>query len=88
MRHGAQCSIDMSTASVASLTNFDLCRISHAKREVSLAPNTIRHYGELGLRLHRVGKVVFFSRSELTNLITSGVLATAMRNAANRKAGQ
>lgn len=69
----------MSTASVAPL-NFDLCRISHAKREVDLAPNTIRAYAGLGL--HRVGKVVFFSRSELMNLITSGVLATAMRNAA------
>ncbi len=69
----------------APLTNFDLCRISHAKREVDLAPNTIRAYGGLGLRLHRVGKVVFFSRSELTNLITSGVLATAMRAAGKAK---
>ena len=75
----------MSTASVAPLTNFDLVRLSKAKREVDLAPNTIRAYGGLGLRLHRVGKVVFFSRSELTNLITSGVLATAMRNAAKSK---
>ena len=68
-----------------SVSNWELCRISHAKREVDLAPNTIRAYGKLGLRLHRVGKVVFFSRSELTNLITSGVLATAMRNAAKSK---
>lgn len=73
---------------IAPQTNFDLVRISQAKREVSLAPNTIRHYGQLGLRLHRVGKCVFFSRSELTNLITSGVLATAMSNAAKGRAGQ
>jgi hypothetical protein len=75
----------MSTETLALLVNFDLVRLSKAKREVDLAPNTIRHYGELGLRLHRVGKVVFFSRSELTNLITSGVLATAIRNAAKTK---
>ena len=75
----------MGTASVAPLTNFDLVRLPKAKRDVDLAPNTIRHYGALGLRLHRVGKVVFFARTELANLITSGVLATAMRNAAKRK---
>ena len=75
----------MSTAPLAPLTNFDLVRLSKAKREVDLAPNTIRHYGRLGLHLHRVGKVVFFSRTELANLITSGVLATAMRNAAKGK---
>ena len=47
-------------------TSFDLVRISRARAEVSLAPNTIRAYSELGLRLFKVGKVVFFSRTELT----------------------
>ena len=40
---------------------------------------------EVGLRLFKVGKVVFFSRTELTNLIVSGVLATAMKNEAKAK---
>ncbi len=66
-------------------TSFDLVRISRARAEVSLAPNTIRAYSELGLRLFKVGKVVFFSRTELTNLIVSGVLATAMKNEAKAK---
>lgn len=74
---------DMSANTVTA--PFDLVRISRAKPEVGLCANTIRSYSELGLRLHRVGKVVFFSRSELASLITSGVLATAMRNAAKAK---
>ena len=74
----------MSTASVAPLA-FDLVRLSKAKKEVDLAPNTIRAYSEHGLRIFRVGKAAFFSRNELANLITSGVLATAMRNAAKVK---
>ena len=70
---------------IAPQTNFDLVRLSKSKREVDLAPNTIRAYSELGLRLFKVGKVVFFSRAELTNMIMSGVLATAMRNASKSK---
>lgn len=76
----------IANAPAAPPTNFDLVRLTKSKREVDLSPNTIRAYGELGLRLHRVGKAVFFSRTELVNLITSGVLATAMRNA--RKASK
>ena len=64
---------------------FDLVRLSRSKGQVDLAPNTIRTYGSLGLRLHKVGRAVFFSRSELLSLITSGVLATAMSNALKNK---
>ena len=74
-----------SAQSFTTTSSFDLVRISRARAEVSLAPNTIRAYSELGLRLFKVGKVVFFSRTELTNLIVSGVLATAMKNEAKAK---
>ncbi len=67
------------------LPQFDLARLSKSKREVDLSPTTIRAYSRLGLRLHKVGKAVFFSRSELTALITSGALAAAMQNAAKAK---
>lgn len=76
----------ITNALAAPPTNFDLARLSHSKREVDISPNTIRSYAEHGLRLHRVGKAVFFSRTELANLITSGVLSTAMRHA--RKASK
>ena len=65
--------------------NFDLVRLTKSKREVDLSANTIRSYAEHGLQLHRVGRAVFFSRTQLANLITSGVLATAMKNAAKAK---
>jgi hypothetical protein len=72
----------MSTAST-STNPFDLGRISKSKREVDLSPNTIRAYAGHGLRLHKVGKAVFFSRSELSALITSGALATSLKNHLN-----
>lgn len=73
------------TQHTATNGNFDLVRVSRAKREVDLVPNTIRSYAKHGLRIFKVGKATFFSRSELASLIMSGVLATAMRNAARLK---
>ncbi len=75
----------MHNTAAPPLTNFDLVRISRARPEVGFCANTIRTYGKHGLRLFKVGKVVLFSRSELASLITSGVLATAMRNAGKSK---
>ncbi len=69
-----------------TMGGFDLIRISRSKSEVGICPNTVRAYGRLGLRIHHVGKATFFSRTELANLITSGVLATAMKAAAKRGA--
>jgi len=69
----------MSTASIAT-NPFDLCRLSKSKREVDLSPNTVRSYAEHGLQLHRIGKVVFFSRNELAALITSGALAFSLKS--------
>jgi hypothetical protein len=63
---------------VTNQTNFDLVRIAKSKREVDLAPNTIRAYAREGLSLYRKGRAVFFSRSELAEHIR----ATATRGAA------
>lgn len=52
-------------------THFDLVRITASKREVNLAPNTIRALFTQGLRAYRHGKMVFFSKSELEMLIRS-----------------
>ena len=49
--------------------SFDLARLSHAKREVDISPNTIRKYARHGLNLYRMGKAVFFSRAELADFI-------------------
>jgi hypothetical protein len=73
----------MSTASITT-NPFDLCRVSKSKREVDLSPNTIRAYATHGLQIYRVGKAAFFSRSQLANLITSGVIAVAMQRAAKK----
>ncbi len=50
---------------------FDMSRLSKSKAEVDLAPNTIRSYGKLGLRIYRVGKAAFFSKRELEAFIRS-----------------
>jgi hypothetical protein len=51
---------------------FDLFRLSKSKREVGLAPNTIRGYAKGGLALYRRGRGVFVSRSELEAFIRKG----------------
>ena len=55
-----------------SRTNFDLVRLTKAKREVDVCPNSIRAYAEKGLRLYRSGRAVWFSRSELADFIKRG----------------
>jgi hypothetical protein len=49
--------------------NFDLFRLSKAKREVDLSPNTLRGYAKIGLRIYRCGRSTFVSRSELAAFI-------------------
>jgi hypothetical protein len=59
-----------------------MVRLSHSKRDVDLAPNTIRKYHrENGLPIYWVGKSAFFSRSELAALIK----ATAQPQPPSRK---
>jgi len=53
-------------------TNFDLFRLSKSKREVDVAPNTLRRFFKQGLRFYTRGKCVFVSRAELHSFITNG----------------
>jgi hypothetical protein len=48
---------------------FDLVRLTKAKKLVDLSPNTIRAYSIQGLSLYRKGRAVFFSRAELDRFI-------------------
>ena len=64
-------------ASSLSGEGFDLCRVTRSKPTVGLCPNTIRAYEPLGLQIHRIGKVAFFSKSQLAALIVSGALGRA-----------
>jgi len=52
-------------ASSLSGEGFDLCRVTRSK------------YEPLGLQIHRIGKVAFFSKSQLAALIVSGALGRA-----------
>jgi hypothetical protein len=54
-----------------SASDFDLVRLSKSKEICDLAPNTIRSFAAQGLRLFRHGKMVFFSKSELRQFITT-----------------
>ena len=47
-------------------------RLTKAKREVDLAPNTIRAYSKRGLRIYHQGKAAFVSRCELADFIRTG----------------
>ncbi len=60
---------------------FDLVRLSQSKKAVDLAPNTIRAYGRDGLKIYRMGKAAFFSRTELEEFIRK----TATVNTVNPK---
>jgi hypothetical protein len=51
-------------------TSFDLFRLSKSKREVDLAPNTLRAYFKAGLPSYRMGKAIFVSRGQLAQFIT------------------
>jgi|HubBroStandDraft_5_1064220.scaffolds.fasta_scaffold223912_1 hypothetical protein len=51
--------------------SFDLCRLTKSKESVDVCANTIRSYAAQGLRLYRVGKAVFFSKTELAAFIRS-----------------
>lgn len=49
--------------------SFDLFRLTKSKKEVDLAPNTIRAYATQGLRTYRIGRACFVSRVELAEFI-------------------
>jgi hypothetical protein len=50
-------------------SNFDLVRLTRAKRAVDVCPNTIRKMAAGGLPLYRQGRAVFFSKAELAQHI-------------------
>ena len=50
---------------------FDLFRLSQSKEVVDVCSNTLRQYAREGLRLYRVGRAVFVSKSELEAFIKS-----------------
>jgi len=52
-----------------SKSDFDLFRISKSKKEVDLAPNTVRSYIEEGLPFYKRGKATFISKKELAAFI-------------------
>lgn len=54
---------------VASSQSFDLFRLTKSKKEVDLAPNTLRAYARQGLRIYQVGRACFVSRIELAEFI-------------------
>lgn len=49
--------------------DFDLFRLSKSKAAVDVSPNTIRGYARQGLKLRRLGRAVFVSRTELDRFI-------------------
>ncbi|HAB17511.1 MAG TPA: hypothetical protein PLX89_07655 [Verrucomicrobiota bacterium] len=53
----------------AASEKFDLFKLTHAPREVGLAPNTIRSLFAKGLRRYHLGKLVLVSRSDLAEFI-------------------
>jgi hypothetical protein len=48
---------------------FDMVRISKSKEVCDVCSNTIRAYGREGLWLYKLGKSIFFSKSELIAFI-------------------
>jgi len=48
---------------------FEMVRLSKSKAAVDVSPNTIRSYSQSGLPLYKLGKAIFFSRSELIAFI-------------------
>jgi hypothetical protein len=51
--------------------DFEMVRLSATKQIVDISPNTIRDYARRGLRIYRVGKAAFISKSELATFIRS-----------------
>jgi hypothetical protein len=49
--------------------NFDLVRITKAKKEVDVSTTTIRQYGRQGLAIYKRGKAAYFSKLELADFI-------------------
>jgi len=49
--------------------DFEMVRISNSKPICDVCPNTIRKYGSMGLRIYKVGKAAYFSKSELATFI-------------------
>lgn len=52
--------------------DFDLVRISKAKKEVDLCANTVREMFDEGLPKYEYDTMVFFSKSELAAHIRKG----------------
>jgi hypothetical protein len=61
----------LNTVQTEIAPSFDLVRLSRSKEVCDFAPNTIRKFFREGLRAYRVGKMVMFSKSELSALIKS-----------------
>lgn len=51
--------------------DFEMVRLSHSKEICDVSPNCIRGYGKRGLRIYKVGKSAYFSKSELEQFIRS-----------------
>jgi len=60
-----------SSTIVTEPRNFPLFRISHAKAEVGMSPNTVRSMIADGLPSYKRGKMLFVSKDELAAFITS-----------------
>jgi hypothetical protein len=76
-----------SAEQIAAPQNFEMVRLSHAKREVDLSPNTIRKYNqEFGLKIYWVGKSAFFSRAELLATIRTAATNRPPKRKATRRA--
>jgi hypothetical protein len=58
------------------MADFDLVRITKAKKEVDVSTSTIREYARQGLGIYKQGKAAFFSKTELAQFIrTKGAQA-------------
>ena len=51
--------------------SFDMCRITHSKRQCNVSIGTMRKYAREGLKLYKVGKALWFSKTELADFIRS-----------------
>ena len=70
-------------ANEAAIQNWDLCRITKAKREVDISHNTIRAYAKRGLRIYRHGRATYFSRAELAEFIKTRANVEVMAGGAH-----
>jgi hypothetical protein len=77
----ANCNASIAQERSAPL-NFEMVRISKAKETCDVCPNTIRAYAAEGLPLYKVGKSVYFSRTDLANFIRGRAMVSGNRKEA------